>query len=329
MARAGYEYKSRVTVWGLPLVHVAYGIDPVTGRRRVARGVLAVGQAAFGVVAVGQLAVGVVAVGQLGVGVLLGVGQLAAGLVALGQFAAAVRAAVGQFAAGMAVTGQTGLCGARGELAYADCFVGGPLHAGASHAPALALLPVILAWATSAVLLAALAAAAGRRERLARALPSGPPFTLDQILPADQSRVLKVTGAIAPDAGVVFLVRAPGAAADAPLVRRDFLVGDGAAGVRVRTDGAEFFVRAAGDEASLRAGDVVTVCGVVEREADPAAAPDGYRMAPSRWTLGGDLVVVDGPTDAPVRAAARLLPALAGLLVAAAVAAAVLALLIS
>src|SRR5690348_9489392 len=86
----GFEYRSRFSLWGLPLVHVAFGSDPFSGKRRVARGVVAVGQYAVGVVAVGQVAVGLLAVGQLGAGLLGAVGQVAFAWHALAQFAAGI-----------------------------------------------------------------------------------------------------------------------------------------------------------------------------------------------------------------------------------------------
>ena len=90
------EYRSHATWAGLPLVHFTRGICPETGRRKTAKGVLAVGRKAMGIVAVGQAAAGVVAVGQLGLGLLFGVGQAATGLHALGQVAAAGEWAVGR-----------------------------------------------------------------------------------------------------------------------------------------------------------------------------------------------------------------------------------------
>ena len=100
----GYEYRSRRQVWGVPLLHVATGIDPHTGRSRVARGVIAIGGGAVGVVAIGGGALGGIAVGGMAVGLvtfggvtlglLLAIGGLAAGGVAIGGLA------VGGIAAG-------------------------------------------------------------------------------------------------------------------------------------------------------------------------------------------------------------------------------------
>lgn len=93
----GYEYRSQAQLWGLPLVHIATGLDPRTGRRRVARGIIAIGDAAvgglaiggtaFGVIAVGGLAVGLISLAGMAVGVLLAVGGMALGAIALGGLA--------------------------------------------------------------------------------------------------------------------------------------------------------------------------------------------------------------------------------------------------
>ncbi len=94
------EYTSRRSLRGWPLVQIANGRSPETGKMAVARGViaigqrargaLAIGQMAHGVVAIGQLATGIVAVGQVAAGVLVGVGQIATGVVAVGQIAVGV-----------------------------------------------------------------------------------------------------------------------------------------------------------------------------------------------------------------------------------------------
>jgi hypothetical protein len=90
----GVDYKSRISLWGLPLVHVATGIDPATGKRRLAKGVFALGNVAIGVVAVGGVAIGGIAMGGLGLGV-IGIGGLGLGVLALGGLALALFAAVG------------------------------------------------------------------------------------------------------------------------------------------------------------------------------------------------------------------------------------------
>src|SRR5512139_3330034 len=54
--RWNYEYKSQAELFGLPLIHIAQGIDPKTGAPRVAKGIIAIGNIAVGVIALGGLA---------------------------------------------------------------------------------------------------------------------------------------------------------------------------------------------------------------------------------------------------------------------------------
>jgi len=101
-----HEFKSH-TVWmGMPLVHYTYGRNPETGRRVIAKGVIAVGRLACGIVAVGQASFGLVAVGQLAIGLALGLGQLSTGLVAVAQAAFALVFGLGQLATGYIAIGQ-------------------------------------------------------------------------------------------------------------------------------------------------------------------------------------------------------------------------------
>ncbi len=106
------EYKSKATLLGWPLVHVVGGRDPVTGRPKVAKGWVAVGDTtAIGGVAVGGGAAfgGVAASGGLSVGVLALSGGAAVGGLALagGVALAVVLAAAGGLAmsVGLAVAG--------------------------------------------------------------------------------------------------------------------------------------------------------------------------------------------------------------------------------
>jgi len=100
----GFEWKSRARLFGIPLVHVAFGRD-LAGRVRVAKGFLAVG----------QFAVGLVTVAQFGVGFLFGFGQFMLGLTVVAQVAAGLIIGIGQIASGIVTVGQLvvgiyGLC---------------------------------------------------------------------------------------------------------------------------------------------------------------------------------------------------------------------------
>ena len=103
----------------MPLVHVVRGIDPSSGRRPTAVGVIAVGQVAVGLVAIGQVAVGAISLGQASIGLGWGIGQLAFGMMAAGQVAAGLLGAAGQLAVAPHALGMvtdTGLFVAAGWL---------------------------------------------------------------------------------------------------------------------------------------------------------------------------------------------------------------------
>jgi hypothetical protein len=76
----GYEYKSRAAIGAWPLVHVCAGMDPVSMRPRIAKGVIAIGNISVGGIAVGGVALGLVAVGGGSVGLALALGGAAIGL---------------------------------------------------------------------------------------------------------------------------------------------------------------------------------------------------------------------------------------------------------
>jgi hypothetical protein len=103
------EFTSHRAWRGLPLVHYTYGKCPETGKRIVARGVIAVGRIARGFIAIGQLAIGIVAFGQLSIGLAFGIGQATIGCIAIGQGALGMLFAVGQFAAAYIAIGQFGI----------------------------------------------------------------------------------------------------------------------------------------------------------------------------------------------------------------------------
>ncbi|MEK6262566.1 MAG: serine/threonine-protein kinase [Planctomycetota bacterium] len=102
----GQEYKSKATLFGLPLVHVASGSDPATGRARVAKGIIAIGEIAIGVFASGGIAIGGVTLGGVSLGV------FSCGGLALGLLLAIGGCAVGGFAWGGVACGIVAIGGA-------------------------------------------------------------------------------------------------------------------------------------------------------------------------------------------------------------------------
>lgn len=106
-----YEYKSRRTLWGMPLVHIHLARNRLNVR---AHGVLAIGNCASGVVSVGLFSRGLLSAGLFSLG-LVSAGVLSVGLVSLGN------AAVGALALGNVAVGL---------VAFGNMAVGGLLAAG-------------------------------------------------------------------------------------------------------------------------------------------------------------------------------------------------------
>jgi MFS family permease len=103
-------------VMGVPLVHIATGVDPATGRNRIARGVIAMGDVAIGFVALGGAAFGGLTVGGLSVG-----------LVSLGGCAIGLWLAMGGFALGLFSMGGLAI----GGIAAGGCAIGYHAYGGA------------------------------------------------------------------------------------------------------------------------------------------------------------------------------------------------------
>ncbi|MEO7319748.1 MAG: hypothetical protein ABIZ56_12225 [Chthoniobacteraceae bacterium] len=99
----GYEWKSRGTWMGYPLVHVAFGCN-ARGRPRTARGVIAIGQRAIGAVAVGIVSAGIVAIGVAACGV-LSLGVVSIGLACALGVNAIAPLAIGVTAIGIVAKG--------------------------------------------------------------------------------------------------------------------------------------------------------------------------------------------------------------------------------
>ena len=91
----GFEHKSKVTLFGLPLVHVSFKYRP-NRVPVVARGIIAIGQFGCGVITVSQFGVGIVSISQFTVaGFALAQFAIAYSLIA--QFGLYVSEGHGQF----------------------------------------------------------------------------------------------------------------------------------------------------------------------------------------------------------------------------------------
>ena len=95
--RVGFEHRSKYEIFGLPLVHVAFGYDPRSGLPRIARGIIAIGNSALGVVAIGGIAAGGVVLSGIGLGLLV-IAGIAVGWIAVGGIAIGTAFALGGLA---------------------------------------------------------------------------------------------------------------------------------------------------------------------------------------------------------------------------------------
>lgn len=133
-----YAYDSRTRIFGLPLVSVRVGF--VRGHRMaredVARGVIAIGNAAVGVVALGIVSAGLLSVGCTALGLLalgaVAMGPLAFGVCAIGYLALGV-CALGVYAGGVCAVG-------------ADIAVGMAAASGGAAVGCEAKAPHVLLW---------------------------------------------------------------------------------------------------------------------------------------------------------------------------------------
>jgi hypothetical protein len=90
----GYEYKSKATIAGLPLVHVSFKYRP-NRTPVVARSILAIGQFAVGVVCIAQFSIGLLCLSQFSLAAFT-IAQFAIGYSLIAQFGIFVAEGQGQ-----------------------------------------------------------------------------------------------------------------------------------------------------------------------------------------------------------------------------------------
>ena len=126
-----YEYRSKCTLLGLPLVHIHLGY----GLRR-ARGIIAIGNVATGLVAIGGFSAGLLSVGGLGIG-LLALGGITVGAAAAGGLAFGLLAALGGCA--FSLGGAFGGCAISRFVAMGGAAIGQYAAGGAAYGSLLAI----------------------------------------------------------------------------------------------------------------------------------------------------------------------------------------------
>ena len=120
-----YEYKSKRTLFGLPLVHINCGPGI-----HWARGIIAIGDIATGLVAMGGIAVGLVSLGALSLGLLLALGALTAGIISIGGVALGLFTLGGVAVGWLSVGGiSCGVYAAGGVVTASKVAVGGTVSA--------------------------------------------------------------------------------------------------------------------------------------------------------------------------------------------------------
>lgn len=109
MYRWHYEYKSKRTLFGVPLVHVnvghgIYRAKGILAVGNIAKGIISVGAISTGILSLGSLSLGVLSLGAVSFGALLSIGGISVGTVALGGLAIGILAmggcAIGTYALG-------------------------------------------------------------------------------------------------------------------------------------------------------------------------------------------------------------------------------------
>lgn len=125
-----YEYKSKRTLFGLPLVHVHIGFGAKRAKGiiaigNIATGLIAVGLIARGFISYGLLSIGVIGLGCLSLGLLLAAGAISIGVFAIGGIALGIFA-LGGISLGMFTFGgiAAGTHVAIGHHAYGHIAVG-------------------------------------------------------------------------------------------------------------------------------------------------------------------------------------------------------------
>jgi len=126
-----YEYKSKTTLWGLPLVHINIGrrfnkrAKGIIAIGNIATGFISIGLISLGFLAIAPLSIGFFSIGLLAIALLISLGPLSVGTFAIGSlslgFASLGALAIGKYAVG-ALAAATDI--AVGDHAYGFIAVG-------------------------------------------------------------------------------------------------------------------------------------------------------------------------------------------------------------
>ena len=108
-SRIEYEYKSKRTLFGLPLVHINLGrgikkAKGIVAIGNISYGIISAGFLSFGIFSFGLLSVGLISFAAIAIGLLLGVGAIAIGTFSIGAISIGIFSsgalAIGKYAVG-------------------------------------------------------------------------------------------------------------------------------------------------------------------------------------------------------------------------------------
>ncbi|MCL2076788.1 MAG: helix-turn-helix domain-containing protein [Oscillospiraceae bacterium] len=90
--RGNYEYKSKKSLFGLPLVHInvgwgAYKAKGIIAIGNISSGFISIGLASFGIVSIGLVGAGIIGIGTFCIGLLLAIGAISVGTFSIGAVA--------------------------------------------------------------------------------------------------------------------------------------------------------------------------------------------------------------------------------------------------
>ncbi len=135
-----FQIQSQKKLWNLPLISIATGFNPKTGKPHVAKGIIAFGSIAEGLLAIGGIAVGFLALGGVAAGG-LALGGITFGLLGLGGLVLALLLGLG----GITFAGHLSLGGLAISRKYAAGGLAHAPHAYSGHSTA-ADLPSWMIW---------------------------------------------------------------------------------------------------------------------------------------------------------------------------------------
>jgi len=128
--RKCYEYKSKRSLFGLPLVHINVGIGAkrakgVLAIGNIATGILSIGLVSMGLISIGLLSLGLIGLGTFAIGLLLAIGAISIGTFSIGAIAIGVFS-LGAVSVGVYSIGAVAVASrvAVGDHAYAPVAIG-------------------------------------------------------------------------------------------------------------------------------------------------------------------------------------------------------------